>query len=107
MDSHTCRFRKAIVVTLAVVALAGSIAAYAYTYRLIQTSPTSPNPSRGQIHAINNHGTFVFVTAQQKKVSQFAFPAFVALGFIAGFLNIRWDIFPSTSRYPEHRNLGK
>lgn len=85
--------KKLIAVVILVLALASFATHYFYWHHLLDTSPATPNPAKGQVYALNDHGYFFFVTRGQKLLGDLCLGISVVAALVAGILNVRYKLF--------------
>jgi hypothetical protein len=53
------------VTIMGVIGIAGFVASFVFYDHLMRISPTAPNPATHQVHELNQHGYFFYVTSGQ------------------------------------------
>jgi hypothetical protein len=86
-------WKKGVAVACAALAVGAFATEQFYWHHLLNTSPTSTNPTTGQIYQLNEHGYFFYVTAAQRAVRIICLIVFAVAGLIAGVMNVRYKLF--------------
>ena len=86
-------WKKGVAVACVALAIGAFASEQFYWHHLLNTSPTSTNPTTGQIYQLNEHGYFFYVTAAQRAVRVICLTVFAVAGLIAGVMNVRYKLF--------------
>ena len=82
--------KKYILITIITLAITSFVAKLILFYYLMGISPQAPNPSTGEIYALNNHGYIFYVSRTQNIIQDATFYGSMALALCAYLLNSRW-----------------
>jgi hypothetical protein len=97
------QLKRIVVIALLVL---GSVSGFSWVWldlRYDATRPPHPDPPAGRVYELNNHGSYVYLTADENMRLQLlgygSWPLFVAAFFLSRLWNVTFDPF---EKFPDN-----